>query len=102
MGNTCKSMADSFQCMTKSTTIKKKFFFSNKSLCPPISKPSHHVEELKNKSKSEMYNSSTCQRVTLKPTARCMLLNILFAGHMGNLWPGVGWEAWEQGPTLMQ
>ena len=24
MGNTCKSMADSFQCMTKSTTIKKK------------------------------------------------------------------------------
>ena len=23
MGNTCKSMADSFQCMTKSTTIKK-------------------------------------------------------------------------------
>ena len=24
MENTCKSMADSFQCMTKSTTIKKK------------------------------------------------------------------------------
>ena len=24
MGNTCKSMAVSFQCMTKSTTIKKK------------------------------------------------------------------------------
>ena len=24
MGNTCKPMADSFQCMTKSTTIKKK------------------------------------------------------------------------------
>ena len=24
MGNTCKSMADSFQCMTKPTTIKKK------------------------------------------------------------------------------
>ena len=24
MGNTCKSMADSFQCMTKRTTIKKK------------------------------------------------------------------------------
>ena len=23
MGNTCKSMADSFQCMTKPTTIKK-------------------------------------------------------------------------------
>ena len=23
MGNTCKPMADSFQCMTKSTTIKK-------------------------------------------------------------------------------
>ena len=23
MGNTCKSMADSFQCMTKRTTIKK-------------------------------------------------------------------------------
>ena len=23
-GNTCKSMADSFQCMTKPTTIKKK------------------------------------------------------------------------------
>ena len=24
MGNTCKTMADSFQCMTKPTTIKKK------------------------------------------------------------------------------
>ena len=24
MGNTCKPMADSFQCMTKSTTTKKK------------------------------------------------------------------------------
>ena len=24
MGNTCKSMADSFQCMTKPSTIKKK------------------------------------------------------------------------------
>ena len=24
LGNTCKSMADSFQCMTKPTTIKKK------------------------------------------------------------------------------
>ena len=24
MGNTCKSMADSFQCMTNPTTIKKK------------------------------------------------------------------------------
>ena len=24
MGNTCKSMADSFQCMTKPTTIKSK------------------------------------------------------------------------------
>ena len=24
MGNTCKSMADTFQCMTKPTTIKKK------------------------------------------------------------------------------
>ena len=40
MGNTCKSMADSFQCMTKHTTIKnkkkkekeirKKNFFKNK------------------------------------------------------------------------
>ena len=27
MGNTCKPMADSFQCMTKSTTIKKKMHF---------------------------------------------------------------------------
>ena len=26
MGNTCKPMADSFQCMTKTTTIKKKNF----------------------------------------------------------------------------
>ena len=26
MGNTCKPMADSFQCMTKPTTIKKKKF----------------------------------------------------------------------------
>ena len=27
MGNTCKSMADSFQCMTKPTTKKKKIWF---------------------------------------------------------------------------
>ena len=27
MGNTCKSMADSFQCMTKPTTKKKKIDF---------------------------------------------------------------------------
>ena len=27
MGNTCKSMADSCQCMTKTTTIKKKLLF---------------------------------------------------------------------------
>ena len=32
MGNTCKPMAVSFQCMTKFTTNKKKFFFK-KSLC---------------------------------------------------------------------
>ena len=30
MGNTCKSMADSFQCMTKPTTIKKKKVKKNK------------------------------------------------------------------------
>ena len=30
MGNTCKPMAVSFQCMTKSTTIKKNFFFKVK------------------------------------------------------------------------
>ena len=29
MGNTCKPMADSFQCMTKSTTIKKKRLKAN-------------------------------------------------------------------------
>ena len=28
MGNTCKPMAVSFQCMTKSTTIKKKKCFN--------------------------------------------------------------------------
>ena len=37
MGNTCKPMADSFQCMTKSTTIKKKF----------LKKRSTKVERLK-------------------------------------------------------
>ena len=30
MGNTCKPMAVSFQCMTKSTTIKKKNVISAK------------------------------------------------------------------------
>ena len=30
MGNTCKSMADSFQCMTKPTTIKKKIILESK------------------------------------------------------------------------
>ena len=41
MGNTCKSMADSFQCMTKPTTIKKNgymcdqlsFFTDSMNLC---------------------------------------------------------------------
>lgn len=47
-----------------SESIFALIFFSNRSLCTPISKPSYHVEMLKNKSKSEMYNSSTCQRVT--------------------------------------
>lgn len=49
-----------------------------------------------------MYNGSTCQKVTDKLTVQCMPLNILFTGRMGNLWLGVGWEAWEQGPTLIQ
>ena len=30
MGNTCKPVAVSFQCMTKSTTNKKKIFFKKK------------------------------------------------------------------------
>ena len=30
MGNTCKSMAISFQCMTKSNTIKKNFLIKKK------------------------------------------------------------------------
>ena len=33
MGNTCKSMADSFQCMAKSTTIKikkQRYYCANK------------------------------------------------------------------------
>ena len=30
MGNTCKPMAVSFQCMTKSTTIKKIIIIKNK------------------------------------------------------------------------
>ena len=34
MGNTCKPMAVSFQCITKSTTIKKNFF---KSILPVFS-----------------------------------------------------------------
>ena len=29
-GNTCKPMADSFQCMTKPTTIKKKKIYRKK------------------------------------------------------------------------
>ena len=39
MGDTCKPMADSFQCMTKSTTIKKK-------------------KERKEKKKRKVHNSS--------------------------------------------
>ena len=30
MGNTCKSMTDSFQCMTKPTTIKNIYIFNVK------------------------------------------------------------------------
>ena len=37
MGNTCKSMADSFQCMTKPTTIKKKKERKSVSFFPFIS-----------------------------------------------------------------
>ena len=33
MGNTCKPMADSFQCMTKSTTIKKKLSLEPRRKC---------------------------------------------------------------------
>ena len=33
MGNTCKPMAVSFQCMTKSTTIKKKKSYVFQSIC---------------------------------------------------------------------
>ena len=33
MENTCKPMADSFQCMTKSTTIKKERFKKEASRC---------------------------------------------------------------------
>ena len=35
MGNTCKAMAVSFQCMTKSTTIKKKKRKEKKSQLEP-------------------------------------------------------------------
>ena len=34
MGNTCKAMADSFQCMTKSITIKKNKTKHNKKIIP--------------------------------------------------------------------
>ena len=38
MGNTCKSMADSCQCMAKTTTIKKKKIYSlkKKKKTPPF------------------------------------------------------------------
>ena len=38
MGNTCKPMAVSFQCMTKSTTIKKKSNHSRKNVFDLIKK----------------------------------------------------------------
>ena len=38
MGNTCKPMAVSFQCMTKFTTIKKILIIKKKELNPKISR----------------------------------------------------------------
>ena len=40
MGNTCKPMADSFQCMTKPTTIKKKGLHNKKK-----KKQGHHFAD---------------------------------------------------------
>ena len=39
MGNTCKPMADSFQCMTKFTPKKKKEFWNSLEL--PFPSPGH-------------------------------------------------------------
>ena len=43
MGNTCKPMAVSFQCMTKSTTIKKKE--KKKKRVPVVPQTQHLVPE---------------------------------------------------------
>ena len=47
MGNTCKSMADSFQCMTKPTTIKKNKNQKNKNKMSEPFLNSHEVMEEK-------------------------------------------------------
>ena len=43
MGNTCKSMADSFQCMTKLTTIKKIKTKQQKKVAPPRDKNTSYL-----------------------------------------------------------
>ena len=47
MGNKCKSMADSFQCMTKPTTIKKNKNKKNKNKMSEPFLNSHEVMEEK-------------------------------------------------------
>ena len=42
MGNTCKSMADSYQCMAKTTTTLKKKFSSVTQSCPTLCDPMNH------------------------------------------------------------
>ena len=41
MGNTCKPMAVSFQCMTKSTTVQKIKKFKKRTVCRRV----HHLKE---------------------------------------------------------
>ena len=43
MGNTCKSMADSFQCMTKPTTIKRNKNKTNKQKKKKVKEESEKV-----------------------------------------------------------
>ena len=55
MGNTCKPMAVSFQCMTKSTTIKKK---KRKKTVPPVTRLCPYLDVINAKHKNGKKSSS--------------------------------------------
>ena len=92
MGNTCKSMADSFQCMTKSTTIKKKVIIDiwKKKRLPgeiPITSDVQMIPPLRQKSKRTKEPLDENERGELKICLKTNIqkTKIMASGPMSSL-----------------